>query len=778
MSMFQSYKIIEKNDSTELILFLDPSSTEFASELGEVQNDKKETLQQIVNNYIHSRLPRIKIKTVKIMAGSLLVATLFMDSNNKAEAATDFNMGYLYFGSTNSFIEQIDQTQGVINETSPSYFDINSDGSLKITTKTDPVFIKEMHDRGIKVVPFVSNHWDRNQGRAALANREQLSTQIAKAVKDHNLDGVNVDIENVTEVDRENYTDFVRLLREKLPDDKSLSVAVAANPNGWTVGWHGSYDYQELAQYADYLMIMAYDESWQGSAPGPVASVSFAERSIQYALSIGVPSSKVVLGLPHYGRYWVEGAISGGAGIPNAKVEEMLTKYQSTVTFDERSQSPKAVITIKASDPTTLLNGNTLAPGKYTIWYENARSIKAKVELIDKYNIKGTGSWSLGQESSALWTEFKQWLPTEEASIDPILEEFDSYTFAQTNLYDTPSENAYNISTIQKAEPLRILGKAIIQENREWYKVQLKSGIEGYISAENINVIERISGKNRFEVAVNISKEGWVDSANTVIISNNNAYADALAASPLAFQEDAPILLTQKDRLSDETKREIIRLKPKKIIIVGGTGSVGETVVKELTETGFNSVERIGGKNRFEVSLNIAKKLNSTDTAIVADGMNFPDALAIAPYAARNGHPILLANKDKLPTETQQALIDKQIKKTIIVGGEASVGKEVYNQLPSPHRLSGIDRYEVAANVIRNLNQEPSSIFIATGSSFADALTGSVLAAKQNASLILSQQNKLPDSSISVIKEKNITKQKILGGTGSVSPQVVEQLKK
>lgn len=778
MSFFHSYKIIETEDSTELVLFLDLNSTEFASEFGEALVDKKDNLQQFANNFIKSRFPHIKVKTVKIMAGSVLVATLFMDRTNNVEAASDFNMGYLYFGSTSSFIEQVEKTQGVINETSPSYFDLNNDGSLKITPKTDPAFINEMHKRGVKLVPFVSNHWDRAQGRAALANREQLSTQIAKAVLQYNLDGVNVDIENVTEIDRDNYTDFVRLLREKLPADKSVSVAVAANPNGWNIGWHGSYDYQKLAQHADYLMIMAYDESWQGSNPGPVASISFAERSIQYALSNGVPPSKVVLGLPHYGRYWVEGQATGGYGISNAKVEEMIINHQSTITFDEKSQSPKAVITIKPGDPTTVLNGKTLAPGKYTIWYENERSIKAKVDLVDKYNIKGTGSWSLGQESSTLWTEFKQWLPKEKIGETISLEGFTSSTLTSVNLRQTPSTSATILSTLQKGERLKVLEKSLLQENREWYKVQLKNGNEGYVEAEYINVIERISGKNRFEVAVNISQEGWTESSNTVILTNYNAYADALAASPLAFQEDAPILLTKKERLSEETRREILRLNPKKIIIVGGTGSVGETVVKELEGVGFNTVERIGGKNRFEVSLNIAKKLNTTDTAIIADGMNFPDALAIAPYAARNGHPILLANKDTLPEETKQALLDKQIKQTIIVGGEASVGKNVFNQLPSPKRISGKDRYEVSANVIRDLNQSPNSIFIATGSTFADALTGSVLAAKQNAALVLSQQNNLPDSSKAVIIDKNITKQKILGGTASVSEQVVEQLKR
>lgn len=99
-------------------------------------------------------------------------------------------------------------------------------------------------------------------------------------------------------MDRDAYTDLVRLLREKLPADKEVSVAVAANPNGWTKGWHGTYNYKELAKYASYLMIMAYDESYEGGPEGPVASIGFVDRSIQYALKQGVPADKVVLGVP------------------------------------------------------------------------------------------------------------------------------------------------------------------------------------------------------------------------------------------------------------------------------------------------------------------------------------------------------------------------------------------------------------------------------------------------------------------------------------------------
>ncbi|BDH61246.1 hypothetical protein MTP04_13760 [Lysinibacillus sp. PLM2] len=406
---------IKVNDKGELLVLLylnedkSKNDTEFAKEFYFSKKEKVTDLKQSAINFVKKHYPKLKIATVVVVAGAVILTSIPMNTAKAHDV--DFNMSYLYFGSAQTMISQVDKAQGNLSLVSPSYFDLNSDGSLKITRLYDANFVKEMHNRGIDVVPFLSNHWDRTVGRAALQNREQLSTQIADFIVKSNLDGVNVDIENVTEVDRAAYTDLVRLLREKLPSDKEVSVAVAANPNNWTKGWHGSYDYNGLAKYADYLMIMAYDESYEGGPEGPVASYKWVERSVQYALNQGVPSEKVVLGLPFYGRMWKVGdpLSSWGTGISNVKVDELLNKYGGTVTFDQVSKTPMATITVKQGDPTSTVAGKTLSPGTYHIYYENNESIAAKFDLIHQYNLKGAGSWSLGQESASMWQYYNSW---------------------------------------------------------------------------------------------------------------------------------------------------------------------------------------------------------------------------------------------------------------------------------------------------------------------------------------------------------------------------------
>lgn len=316
------------------------------------------------------------------------------------------SMAYMYFGSRDSYISSVENANGALNEVSPDYFGINSDGSLLLTDKLDPAFIGAMHEKGIKVCPFISNHWDQLIGSRALQNRYYLAHQIANAIYTYNLDGIHVDIENMTIEDRVTYADFVRLLRELMPD-RIIAVAVAANPNASNTGWHASYDYETLALYSDYLMIMAYDENSQGNGQGPVASQAFVEKSVIYALS-KVPADKIVLGLPFYGRYWNTAYWYGGYGAPLDAIEYIISRYGGIAYLNQSTLSPQATLTIGVWDEKPSIYGRMLEAGTYNFYYEDAVSINAKLELVHTYGLRGAGVWSLGQESAGLWDSYKE----------------------------------------------------------------------------------------------------------------------------------------------------------------------------------------------------------------------------------------------------------------------------------------------------------------------------------------------------------------------------------
>jgi hypothetical protein len=158
------------------------------------------------------------------------------------------------------------------------------------------------------------------------------------------------------------------------------------------------------------LMLMAYDEHYPGDPDsGPVASLPFVEKSVQYALTQAA-ANKLVLGIPFYGRFWNGQAGYDGTGITDEAAVGLAAKYHGHETYDETSQSMRSEFTIQANDPRTTDLGQTLPNGSYTLWYENERSLKAKLALVSKYNLKGTGSWSLNQAAAHTWDYYKQWM--------------------------------------------------------------------------------------------------------------------------------------------------------------------------------------------------------------------------------------------------------------------------------------------------------------------------------------------------------------------------------
>lgn len=287
--------------------------------------------------------------------------------------------------------------------------------------------------------------------------------------------------------------------------------------------------------------------------------------------------------------------------------------------------------------------------------------------------------------------------------------------------------------------------------------------------------VERIRGTNRYETSIEVSRQGW-ESADTVIIARGDDYADALAGVPLAYHMDAPILLTPKNRLLGSTLDEIKRLGAKKVYILGGTGAVSDQILTDLGKAGL-SAERISGKNRFETAVAIAKKMapNGVDQVIIANGLNFPDTLSIASYAAKSGIPILLTTTNSLSKATKDAIDQLGIKSTIVVGGKSAVSDNVKNSLPNATRISGANRFETNIEIAKVFGGNQKFIYLATGMDFADALTGAVLAAKDDTGVLLVSRN-LPNIVKDYILEEKIVRINVFGGTVAVSDHIIHTL--
>lgn len=285
---------------------------------------------------------------------------------------------------------------------------------------------------------------------------------------------------------------------------------------------------------------------------------------------------------------------------------------------------------------------------------------------------------------------------------------------------------------------------------------------------------KRISGSDRYETAVKISQAGWASSKNVVLSTGLN-FPDALAGAPLAYALDAPILLTHRDKLMPATEQEIKRLGANRVFILGSEGAVSKKVADDLGQMGL-SVVRIGGKDRYETAANIAlrSELGGASTAVIAYSHNFPDALAAASYAARHGYPILMSGTDQLPAATTKAINSLALTEAVIVGGTGVISNKVRNQLRDNmgldvRRVSGDDRFATSVALAEGyLPAGADHLYIATGLSFPDALTGAVLAARENTG-ILSVGHSVPPEVRAFLDARNLTYMFILGGTAAVS---------
>ena len=350
----------------------------------------------------------------KVVSISILMLVVFA---SLAFADDRVGLGFLY-GSTES-IDLVERTNGAINQVSPTCFDLDDKGNLYVTSNLTHKFVDEMHSRNVKVMPFLSNHWARQKGRKAVKNAEKLSDQIVNKINEYDLDGVNIDIENLTSDDRDNLSEFVRILSEKMPEGKVLSVSVAANPTAKDYDWQGSYDYQKLGEYSDYIFVMTYDEHSIGSPEGPVASNEFMKASIEYALQY-VPKEKIVAGIPFFGRYWKENEVDGGQAVVIGAVPSLLSKHKGIIEYNEGIGETRATITINSEEMIGRINGNELEDGKYFIWYQSNDDIKSKLKIINDYDLLGCGVWALGQEKAEVWKYFKDELNKGVVEVAPV----------------------------------------------------------------------------------------------------------------------------------------------------------------------------------------------------------------------------------------------------------------------------------------------------------------------------------------------------------------------
>lgn len=295
------------------------------------------------------------------------------------------------------------------------------------------------------------------------------------------------------------------------------------------------------------------------------------------------------------------------------------------------------------------------------------------------------------------------------------------------------------------------------------------NGVFGFMEAEDLH---RIGGSNRFQTASEVSKSHW-DTATHVVIARSDDYADALAATSLSAELNAPLLLTATNQLNRDTAKEIQRLQPENAIVLGGENVISDKIIQELEEMGLKT-ERIYGENRYETGVEIATYLaniqgvEKIEEAFLVLGTDFPDALSIAPVAARNGVPIFLSDGSTIHPAVETFMDTYGTEKITAIGGENTISPNIVEDR-GYNRISGANRYLTALEVAKTFETENKEVLVSTGLNFPDALSAGVLGALTDQNIILVNNRALSTELRDYLSNRSLM---VIGGNNVVPTEL------
>jgi putative cell wall-binding protein len=313
------------------------------------------------------------------------------------------------------------------------------------------------------------------------------------------------------------------------------------------------------------------------------------------------------------------------------------------------------------------------------------------------------------------------------------------------------------------------------------------------LAEEDDPEVHRAGGPDRVTTSVAASNN-FREAADSALLATADDFPDALAATALAAQRDAPLLLTHRDRLPEAVASELSRLGVEEAVLLGGTGAISDAVAADLTERGYR-VARFAGDTRFATARKLAEAAGPAETGEVVltlgarheSGPGWPDAVAAGTLAAsRDNLPLLLTAHDHLPDATAEALRDLEADRVLVVGGEAAIAPAVMSELEalglSAERLAGATRYETSARLAREALQRnqrsTQSLVVATGEDFPDALAAGALAGALEAPLVLTPSAELAETTGQFVRDHQDTwgHGMLVGGASAASETVEIQL--
>ena len=387
------------------------------------------------------------VKTQRKFIGVVAVATLFLSLISTPIGAADnpprkIMTGWVPYYSMKTALPDVLNNIDLIKEVMPFWYTLKFDGKAKAAVITDlyapanpSVPISEpltaMRNAGLSIIPTITDGTSKLVLAGLLKNptsRTQVVSAIMNLVRANNYDGIDIDFEGFAFVDGNttwtstapSWVAFIKELSIALRAEKkllSVSTPYVLNPNEAQKGYF-VYAWAAIASSIDKLRIMTYDYSV--SKVGPMGPITWAEQTVQYAVSV-MPASKVFVGVPGYGRDWVT-AVSGvcpanvvNSVKPGAKAATFVMRdavalaatYGTVPRYDEKF-GEMTFSYQKVYNGTTATGLATSCTASRTAWYQDARGWALRAALVTKYRIGGITAWTFGMEEPLAMESIRQ----------------------------------------------------------------------------------------------------------------------------------------------------------------------------------------------------------------------------------------------------------------------------------------------------------------------------------------------------------------------------------
>ena len=293
----------------------------------------------------------------------------------------------------NSSIDNNMSTISGVNVIAPTWYSV-TDESCNMSSYASADFVSKMHQRGIDVWALVSD-FDTNVDFAQLysskAARTNMVNKLVGEAKSYGFDGINLDYENIKSAYAKDYLQFVR----------ELSVAcerngiVLSTDNYKPEAYNRCYNLKEQSKFVDYVIVMAYDEHYAGTEAGSVASLPFVKEAVEDTVQL-VGKEHVIAGIPFYTRIWTttDGNTTSRAVGMQAAIDQLNSDGQVALWNDDCGQ---------------YVASYTVGSSTRQIWFEEEKSIEAKMQVIQQENTAGVACWKLGLEKSTVWSIISQY---------------------------------------------------------------------------------------------------------------------------------------------------------------------------------------------------------------------------------------------------------------------------------------------------------------------------------------------------------------------------------